>query len=457
MRALACRFVEFTSDFSTYFDVARRNVSGQARSYLTGLLMKAPRKNMERMEEYVEGCDYQSQQQFLSDSPWDHRPLMNRVAQEVSSVLGGANTALLIDESGFAKKGSKSAGVDRQWNGRLGKVDNCQVGVFAALSNGSTCGLIDAQLYLPESWTDDPQRCSEAKIPAEHGKHLTKTQIAMEMIRRAKSAGIEFGWVGFDALYGSTPWLLREVEEMGVEFVADVRSNHMIYQENPSPYLPQRQGRRGAKPTTLHAQTDCCTIGDLFVGGETGQWEEILVRNGTKGAVRVTACRERVWLWNGEEKSAHCWWAVCVLDEEAGEAKFFLSNASEATTLEALVRRHSVRYWVERGFQDGKTSLGMADYQARGWIAWHHHMALVMLAMLFLLRERQIHLAEIDLLSCQDVIELLNVFLPRRDLTAEAVIGNIARRHRSRRKAIEAARRSSESKHRNLLPSVVTK
>ena len=126
--------------------------------------MKAPRKNMERMEEYVEGSDYQSQQQFLSDSPWDHRPLMNRVAQEVSSVLGGANTALLIDESGFAKKGSKSAGVDRQWNGRLGKVDNCQVGVFAALSNGATCGLIDAQLYLPESWTDDPQRCSEATL-----------------------------------------------------------------------------------------------------------------------------------------------------------------------------------------------------------------------------------------------------------------------------------------------------
>ncbi|CAN5500515.1 hypothetical protein BH09VER1_BH09VER1_53460 [soil metagenome] len=184
-------------------------------------------------------------------------------------------------------------------------------------------------------------------------------------------------------------------------------------------------------------------MGDLFTGADAGEWRRVNIREGNKGTIRVDACARRAWFWNGEEKLPRCWWAVCVIDEASGDTKFFVSNACADTPLEELVRKHAVRFWIERGFQDAKTSLGMADYQARGWPAWHHHMAMIMLAMLFLLRERRVHLVEIELLSCQDIVELLNVLLPRRDASPEAIISQIEIRHRKRRDSIISARKSA--------------
>lgn len=129
--------MKFCEDYRPYFAAARHNVSPKARAYLAGLLMKGERKNMERMEEYVEDYAYENQQQFLSDSPWDERALMRQVGGDVSEAVGGPDSAFILDESGFGKKGDSSVGVARQWNGRQGKVDNCQVGVFAALSDGN--------------------------------------------------------------------------------------------------------------------------------------------------------------------------------------------------------------------------------------------------------------------------------------------------------------------------------
>ncbi len=311
---------------------------------------------------------------FFPDSPWDHRALLDRVARDAGELLGGADSALLIDESGFAKKGDKSAGVARQWNGRLGKVDNCQVGVFAALSDGRGSALIEGRLYLPECWSEDPQRCRQAKIPESEQQFRSKPELALEMIRRAEDLGLEFGWVRFDALYGSTPWLLREIEDMGRIFVGDVRSNFPVYEEDPRPYVPRRRGGRGRRFVKRRARTESRPVAEVFVEDPDLQWEEIAIREGTKGTLRVSACRKRVWLWDGQEERPRCWWAVCTHDDATGETKFFFSNASEAISLGELVRRHAVRYWVERGFQDAKSSLGMADYQARGWVAWHHHM-----------------------------------------------------------------------------------
>jgi len=438
--------MEFATGYNGFFNVARRNVADKARSYLQGLLMKAPRKNMERMEEYVQEYDYQGQQQFLSDSPWSHQALMEQVARDANTLLGGPQSALLIDESAFEKKGEKSAGVARQWNGRQGKVDNAQVGVFAALSDGNGGALIDGRLYLPETWTSDGDRCREAKIPIAQQGYRSKPQLALEMIARAVETGVKFGWVGFDAFYGSTPWLLRKVEDMGLVFVGDVRSNATLYCADPAPYMPRRRNGRGRPFTQRRARGESTTMAKLFSEGDV-VWEEVAIREGTKGTIRGTASAKRVWLWDGEEKEARQWWAVCVVDEENCETTFFLSNAPSETSLQELVSKHAVRYWIERAFQDAKTSLGMADYQARGWPAWHHHMAMVMLAMLFLLRERRVHLVEVELLSCQDIVELLNVFIPRRDLTPEDVIKNIERRHRKRREAMETARRASQARY----------
>jgi SRSO17 transposase len=193
----------FAEGYRKFFKVARRNVGDHARGYLNGLLSKAPRKNMERMVESLPDLDYQSQQQFLSDSPWDHRAVMDQVARDTDAIFGGVGSVLVIDESGLSKKGDKSAGVARQYNGRLGKVDNCQVGVFAALCDSGGGGLVDARLYLPQEWVEDRQRCLKAKVPLEEIVKKTKPQIALEMIQRAAGIGLRFGWVAFDAGYGS--------------------------------------------------------------------------------------------------------------------------------------------------------------------------------------------------------------------------------------------------------------
>jgi len=433
--------MEFTDDFRGYFRVGQYNVSERAKSYVAGMLMKAPRKNIERMSEYLPDCDYQSQQQFLSDSPWEHRPLLDRVAREASALLGGAGSTLAIDESCFAKKGECSAGVARQWNGRLGKTDNCQVGVFAALSDGRGAVPIDFELYLPEEWTGDELRCAKARIPDERRRFRTKIELARDLIDRAQANGVDFGCVALDALYGSSPWLLRHIEDSGKLFAADARCDQIVYAEDPRPYLPRRSVKSGRKFSRLRARGAGCRIGELFEPDAAGQWKRVKLREGAKGPVRVLAARRRVWLWDGKEREARCWWAVCVIDAQSGERKHFLSNAPRSASLASLARMRGDRYWIERCFQDGKTSAGMADYQVRGWLAWHHHMALNLLAQLFMLRERRVNLKEIELLSCQDIVELLNFYMPRADLTERAVLENMRRRHRQRKRDIENARK----------------
>lgn len=439
--------MDFCEDFSSYFQAARHNVSAKARCYLSGLLMKAQRKNMERMEEYVEDYDYQSLQQFISDSPWDHEALIQRIGKDVDARVGGEDSMLIIDESGFAKKGKKSVGVARQWNGRLGKVDNSQVGVFAGLSNGKGEGsLVDARLYLPEEWTEDPQRCEKAKIPEDQREALTKPQLAWEMIESAQSNALRFGWVGLDSLYGNAPDLLRKIADANLLFTADVHRDQHIYTEDPAPYVPERSSKVGRTPSLPVTRSQSERIDSFFKGTEVTELQQVFVREGTKGSIEVKAAARRVWLWDGQEQSARQWWAVCLIDGDAAERKFFLSNAPASASLAELVRKHAGRYWIERIFQDAKTSVGMADYQARGWIAWHHHMALVMLALLFLLKERRNHADTLDLLSCQDIVALLDVYLPRVDRTKQAVINSMNRRHAKRRAAIESARRKALNK-----------
>ena len=405
--------------------------------------MKGERKNMERMEEYVQDYDYQSLQQFVSDSPWNHEALIERIGKDVDVLVGGKDSMLIIDESGFAKKGKKSVGVARQWNGRMGKVDNAQVGVFAALSDGKGSGsLVDTRLYLPKEWTEEAKRCEQAKIPEDKREFKTKPQLAWEMIEAARSNGLRFGWVGLDSLYGNAPELLRDIADAGLLFTADVHCDQHIYTEDPAPYLPERTRRFGRRPARLQGCSQSKRIDSLFKDtGDLQQWQKTFVRKGTKGHIEVQASARSVWLWDGQEQQARQWWAVCVIDSNTAERKFFLSNAPASISLAELVRKHAGRYWIERTFQDAKTSVGMADYQARGWVAWHHHMALVMLALLFLLKERKFHAKTLDLLSCQDIVALLNVYLPRTDRTKQAVIDSMNRRHAKRRAAIESAKR----------------
>ena len=192
------RFVSFCDRFGSHFRRRTRTVETTMKHYLRGLL-QAETKNMERMEEVVPGADHQALQHMLSESAWEERAVLDHVAQEANRHLGGhPDSSLIIDESGCPKKGTQSVGVARQWCGQLGKVENCQVGVFAALGRGTEATVIDERLFLPESWTADPKRCQAAGIPAEQRGFKRKHDLALEMITYARQQGIGFAWVGFD-------------------------------------------------------------------------------------------------------------------------------------------------------------------------------------------------------------------------------------------------------------------
>jgi len=307
---LVGRFVEFCKMYSPFFDVFSNNVSPQARCYLSGLLMKAPRKNMERMEEYVEECDYEKVQQFLTDSPWDDKALQAQISKDVSKEIGSKEGVLVIDESGFTKKGKKTAGVARQWNGRLGKTDNCQVGVFAALVKGRYGSLIDKRLYLPKHWVDDTKRCKDAGIPDEYCVFKTKPQLGIEMIDSAIENKVEFGYVTGDGFYGNTPEFLRELDNRKLTFVLDVHRDQMVYMDNPKPYLPRRKKLIGPKYKNLQSRVPAITVTSIIDSIQRDEYSKINIRESTKGTIELFAWRKKVYLWDGKEKNANEWWLV---------------------------------------------------------------------------------------------------------------------------------------------------
>lgn len=413
------RLLTFTDGFRDLFENGKRDVVAQSSDYLSGLLMKAPRKNMERIEEYVGSCSYESMQYFLSESPWDHRPVFDRIALNASDLLNEKETAFIVDESANEKKGNKSAGVARQYNGRRGKVDNCQVGVYGALSDGKHTTLVDARLYLPETWTEDLERCQEAKIPRDECKQRSKIFMAAEIILHAKILGLKFSWVAFDAFYGASSVLLGQIDDWGIDYIADVRVNQPVELVNGD---EEYSGQ----------------IDNLFFGDIDNEWESVRIEY-LDGPKNVNACRHRVYYSNSEDEVRKTAWAVCVFDPKSGKTTYFLSNAHASLT--EMVRRHPRRYWIERAFQDAKTSLGMADYQARGWTAWHHHMAMVALAQLFILGEKMRTCPQIELLSAQDIVEALTVLLPKKDTTIDQILTIITRRHDKRMAARKSKRK----------------
>jgi SRSO17 transposase len=436
LRRVSSEFVYYYNGFSSFFKTQTRSCHDKAEQYFKGLV-QSNKKNMERMAEVVPDSDDQSLQHFLSNSKWDEELVINKVAHDANQLIGGKkDSCLLIDETGFPKKGTKSVGVARQWCGQLGKVDNCQVGVFAVLGNKNSHVPVDFRLYLTESWINDEQRCIAAGIPRDHIEFQSKHDLALQMVVMARIRGLEFNWVGFDGFYGENPSFLRYLDDLGEIFMADVHKDQRIYLEDPDPVIPEPKSQRGRKPTRLKAKTDAIRV-DKWVKSQPDQaWKMISVRDTTKGKLLVKVLHKKVWLWDGEEQKAKCWHLIVRRDLNDNKTKYSLCNASEDTTAERLVYMQAQRFWVERSFQDSKMQCGMGDYQARGWLSWHHHMAMVLMAMLFMLEQRLFHKDTLPLISCTDIVAMLNFFLPNRAVTEEEVFRQLEERHRRRRLSI---------------------
>lgn len=416
----------------------------QAQSYLSGLL-QATKRNVQRMAEVVPGTDAQALHHFLAHSPWDARAVMDQVARELSGALGDDQEAcLLLDETCFAKKGRRSVGVARQWFGLQGKTDNCQVAVFAALARDKSVSLLDTELYLPREWVEDPARCEAAGVPEDRRVLKTKPALAMELVERARRNGVRFAWVAADGAYGQDRALLRRLDDAGETFVIDVHRDQRIYLDDPQ----RRASRRREGPETAEAQE--LRVDQWVARQPETAWQEVWVRRSTQGELRVEALRCRVWVREDKQTQARCWQLIVTREIGMPETtKYSLSNASDRTSVQRMAFMQRQRYWIERAFQEAKNEAGMDEYQARSWQAWYHHMALVMMALLFLLEERRLQSEALPLLSAADVKLLLARLLPRRDVDLEESIRQIRLRHRQRQAATDSAGRRRQEARRS--------
>ncbi len=405
--------------------------------YLRGLA-QAEDCTFASMATVVDESCAQQFQHFISNSPWDHEAVVAQISQDADRLLGGKSTScLIIDESSFAKQGDRSVGVSRQWSGRLGKVDNCQVAVFGVLSDGQRHAPVDMRLYLPKEWIDDPARCERAGIPQKARTLTSKSQHALDIVRQARARGMRFEWTGVDAGYGKEPAFLRALDDMNEVFVADVHRVQRIWTERPGLAVPPSQPGRGRPAKKLHASGEPITVESLVKGFGSGDWTRCVLRDSTRGELRVDLAHRRVWVWDGEEATPRCWHLIVRREVKSEKTiKYTLSNAPADTPVLRLGQMQGQRYWVERTFEDAKGECGLADYQVLGWRGWHHHVTMVMLAMLFIAEQRVAHQPGLALLTPRDIVEMLQETLPRKPEGKDALVARINQRHERRRGAI---------------------
>jgi SRSO17 transposase len=451
---MARRFTDYCEMFEHHFIVRGHDMAHHGRHYLSGLLGTQRRKNIERIEADVAASDYQGMQQFISDSPWDHLAVMRQVAEETEATLGGAaETALYVDESSFVKKGNASVGVQRQYCGRLGKLENCQVGVFAALGRGPRAALVDFRLFLPEAWARDPERCAKAKVPETERVHRTKTELALAMVVAARARGSSHQWVGGDEVYGNNHAFTAALDEMGEVFLMDVASNLRVWENDPGPRLPRPKPGKNGRPRTRAQATPpaakAVSVQMLTAKCFAAESRDVAIRDATKGPLHAPLWVRPVWVWDGQSPAARP--RLLIVRQEAdGTFKYSLSNAPASTAWERLAYMQAQRFWIERCFQDAKSELGLAQYEVRGWTGWHHHMTLGCLALLFLLQERCKASTQAPLLSARDIVELLDIYLPRRPRNEAEVLRQMQRRHAARQRDLNNRRRRLRSDGRKL-------
>ena len=422
------------SRYAPSFRTQTRTVVRHAIDYLHGLFI-AKERNVTCISKTVPGSSYQALQHFITDSPWDEGGVIDLLQRDIDRLIGDhENASLHVDGSGFLKSGHASVGVKDQYCGVRGDVENCQVGVYLGLTNGGDRILIDKRLSLPREWADDPDRRTKCGVP-DNVEYRTRAEHAWEMIREAKGREVRFGWIGMDIEFGQSIKLLHRIEEGGMVYVADVKSGRKVWTELPrTGILPRRPGP-GRPPKRVRvlrgepASVPACELADTL---PPESWRRVFLRDAERGELWADICCLRVYPVHDRVPDDEVW---LIIRKDVGnekDVKYQLSNAPKDTPIDRLARMSCSRYWIERAIQDAKGEAGMDEYQVRGWRSWHHHMTMVMLAMLVLLELRLEMKDEHHPFTVQDVCDLLESVLPRRVLTLEEAYEEVMTKARAR-------------------------
>jgi SRSO17 transposase len=363
-------------------------------SYVTGLLLDGERKSIEPMAARLvdDAAEVEAMRQRLQQAvviaDWSDREMFRRLARKLDVELPGVE-ALVVDDTGFAKKGVYSVGVARQYSGTLGRVDNCQVAVSLHLAGEMGSGCIALRLYLPDEWTDDRRRMNGVGVPDEI-KFQTKMEIALGQIDAALADGVRRHMVLADAGYGDSHEFRQALRERGLVYAVGVNGSPVVWSPSSNPRIPPRNGPKGHPPTRYRDEANPpIPIGEL---AKTLKYRKVSWREGSKGwqssrfaAVRIrTAHRHTLSRPPGDEEWLLCEWPK----GEAGPTKHWLSTLPADTSVGALVRAAKLRWRVERDYQDLKGELGLDHYEGRTWRGFHHHATLCAIAHGFLALQR---------------------------------------------------------------------
>ena len=392
---------------------------------------------MSKYAQIVPGSSKQSLQHMISRSHWRDDLILNQIQKDVTKLIGDEiNGSIHIDESSFPKQGTDSVGVARQYCGRLGKIDNCQVGVFLGYVNGRNRTLIDERLYLPREWAEDLSRRREAGVPDEV-TFKTKAQLAKEMILHARDNGVPFAWVGMDSLYGDLPWLRNDLDVEGITYIADIHRDTWVWLDLPRIGIPERKSHQGRCPTrtvVVDGEPSAVHVEDIAKQIPSSQWIRVFVRDTERGALWTEIATLPVYP-REDDLPGRRQLLILRRDENTNNVKYQLSNAPLDSSLSSIAKMSHSRYWIERAFEDGKGIAGLADYQIRTWTGWHHHITLSLLAMFALLSISYEVGEDTDFLTVQDVKVILEMILPRKHYRDKELIKFIDDRYKARHSA----------------------
>jgi SRSO17 transposase len=360
--------------------------------YVEGQLGDLPRKSIEPMADAI-GEPPRNLQQFLSLFRWNEEAVRDRLQQYVARRHGHRDSVGVIDETSFVKKGKKTACVQRQYCGAVGKRDNCVVSVHLGYADPDFYCLLDGTLYLPEhTWHEDRNRCREAGI-ADEIVYRAKTEIALEQYRRAMANGLRFGWLTFDEFYGRNGHFLRELDHLGQNYVAEVPSDFMAWTQRPDVlYRAHRRDHQGGRPRKyprLKVKSNPrVQVRNMLAHSPAVKrtpWADYHVKDGSKGPMIWRAKHLMVYLADENGLPSRPYHLVIARNAlNHNEIKYFVSNAPQETSVEALLRVAFTRWIIERAFEDSKTELGMDHFEVRKYLAIQRHLILSCVSHVFL-------------------------------------------------------------------------
>jgi SRSO17 transposase len=356
--------------------------------YMVGQLRPLERKSIEPIALQVPGGNVRGLQRFLSDVVWDEEQMRWNYHQLVADEMGAPDGVLMFDETGFVKKGQDSVGVARQYCGTLGKVENCQVGVFAAYASRQGYALVDQRLFLPEAWFTDTYAARRRKcnVPPEL-TFQSKPQLAATMLQAIAQEGLlPFKYLVADCLYGNSPDFLDAIEAcVGVTAFVAIPSETRCWLQRPQTEDKSYMYKGEPRSKRVVASDNVpCTVAAVAGSLPASRWYQRTVSEGTKGPIRYAFARQRVTLCKEGLPERPVWLIIKRSGCVEPTYSYYISNAPASTSLRTFVWLSGLRWAVEQCFEEGKTELGMDHYEVRKYAGWHHHMLLTILAHFFL-------------------------------------------------------------------------